>query len=282
MIVLDEAGMAPTRTTARLLEHAARGGAKVIAIGDSGQLPSVLAGGWLRAVGERVGASRLTEVIRQCDPAERRALGALHDGVPERYIEWAVAKGRIEVIAPDRVDERAISEWVPAAAEHGPAQAVMIARDNESRERLNDAARAHRAEAGELGDERLYGGTPLAVGDRIICRNNDARVGVDNGTRGTIRHVDAARVTVETDGGAVRQLPASYVADHVEHAYCLTGHGMQGGTVERALVVATPEPPFRCNQPGARTIACSTHTVPPSARRPRRSRPIEPGRDIGR
>lgn len=36
VIVLDEAGMAPTRLTARLLEHAAEAGAKVIAIGDSG------------------------------------------------------------------------------------------------------------------------------------------------------------------------------------------------------------------------------------------------------
>jgi hypothetical protein len=38
----------------------------------------------------------------------------------------------------------------------------------------------------------------------------------------------------------LRTLPAGYVAEHVEHAYCLTGHGMQGGTVENATVVATP------------------------------------------
>ena len=55
------------------------------------------------------------------------------------------------------------------------------------------------------------------------------------------RHVDAINVVLETDSGAVRELPASYVADHVEHAYCLTGHGMQGGTVERAVVVASPQ-----------------------------------------
>jgi hypothetical protein len=35
-------------------------------------------------------------------------------------------------------------------------------------------------------------------------------------------------------------LPAQYVAEHVEHAYALTGHGMQGATVEAAIVVATP------------------------------------------
>lgn len=241
VIVLDEAGMAPTRLTARLLEHAAEAGVKVVAIGDSGQLPSVLAGGWLRAVGDGVGALRLTEVMRQRDPGERRALGALHDGVPDRYITWADGEDRIEVVRGDAVVERAIEEWVPAAAEQGHGQAVMIARDNETRGRLNDLARAHRADLDELGEERFYGGTPVGVGDRVICRRNDARVGVDNGTRGTVRHVDDARVVLETDSTAMRELPASYVADHVEHAYCLTGHGMQGGTVEQAVVVASPE-----------------------------------------
>jgi hypothetical protein len=241
VIVLDEAGMAPTRLTARLLDHAARAGAKVIAIGDSGQLPSVLAGGWLRAVGERVGALELTEVMRQRDPGERRALGALHDGLPDLYLGWAAGKGRIEVVGGDTIAERAAGEWVAAAADHAPGQAVMIARDNDTRDRLNDLARAHLTEAGELGDQRAYGAVSVAVGDRVICRENDRWVGVENGTRGTVGHVDAGVVVLATDSGLVRELPAGYVCDHVEHAYCLTGHGMQGATVEAAIVVASPE-----------------------------------------
>ena len=180
-------------------------------------------------------------MIRQRDPAERRALGALHEGVPGRYIDWADAEGRIDVVATDRMIESAVREWVPVATEHGAGQVVMIARDNETRARLNDAARTYRAGAGELGEEHVFGGTPVAVGDRVICRDNDARVQVDNGTRGIVRHVTGAGVVLETDAGAIRELPAGYVADHVEHAYCLTGHGMQGGTVERAFVVASPE-----------------------------------------
>ena len=82
VVILDEAGMAPTRLTARLLAHARDAGAKVVAIGDSGQLPSVLAGGWLKAVGSRTGEFRLTEVHRQRNVEERRALSALHNGAP--------------------------------------------------------------------------------------------------------------------------------------------------------------------------------------------------------
>jgi hypothetical protein len=116
----------------------------------------------------------------------------------------------------------------------------MIARENELRDALNHAARELRREQGALGEERDYGGIQLAVGDRIICRRNDRSVDVDNGMRGTVRQLDANTVTIDTDGGLVRELPAAYVQEHVEHAYSLTGHGMQGGTVQKAIVVASP------------------------------------------
>ena len=241
VVVFDEAGMASTRATARLLEAAERAGAKVIAIGDPGQLASVQAGGWLRAVGREVGALRLTEVMRQRDPAERHALAALHDRIPGRYLDWAQHAGRIDTFdASEGAREAAVSEWAGAVDAVGIEQAVMIARDNDTRTALNRAARELRRDHGALGEQRSYGRRELAVGDRVICRRNDHRVDVDNGTRGTVRHLDEDRVVIETDSHLVRELPAQYVAEHVEHAYALTGHGMQGATVEAAIVVATP------------------------------------------
>ena len=68
----------------------------------------------------------------------------------------------------------------------------------------------------------------------MICRRNDRLLDVDNGMRGTVRHVDGDRVVIDTDAGLVRELPAAYVKEHLELAYALTGHGMQGGTVETA------------------------------------------------
>jgi conjugative relaxase-like TrwC/TraI family protein len=241
VIVFDEAGMAPTRSTARLLETAEQAGAKVVAIGDPGQLASVHAGGWLRAVGRELGALRLTEVMRQRDPGERRALAALHDLVPDRYLDWAVRAGRIETFdSRAGAREAAVAEWAAMVGEVGVEQAVMIARDNDTRQPLNTAARELRRDQGQLGERRVYGHRELAVGDRVICRRNDALLDVDNGTRGTVRHLEEHRAVIETDSHLVRELPAQYVAEHVEHAYALTGHGMQGATVEAAIVVATP------------------------------------------
>ena len=240
VVILDEAGMASTRATAQLLEHAAEQGAKVIAIGDPGQLPSVQAGGWLRAVGARLGVMRLTEVMRQRDPAERRALAALHNGIPERYLGWATTNGRAELMGNGHgAVARAVGEWLEGVEEHGLAESVLIARDNETRRALNDLAREHRGAIGALGEDLRYGPVSVAVGDRVILRRNERDVDVDNGMRGTVRHVHASGITIETDAHLIRELPAEYVAEHVEHAYALTGHGMQGGTVERVVVLAS-------------------------------------------
>ena len=240
VVVFDEAAMASTRQTERLLAHAAWVGAKVVAIGDPGQLPSVQAGGWLRAVGARLGAVKLTEVMRQRDAAERFALAGLRDGEPQRWLEWAAPASRVEVL-PDGAEilDQAVAEWAAGVQAHGLEQSVLIARDNDTRRALNRLARKQRREAGALGEDRVYGPVTVAVGDRVICRCNERDLDVDNGTRGIVRHADRRGVVLETDAHTKWHLPASYVAEHVEHAYALIGHGMQGGTVEHAIVVAS-------------------------------------------
>jgi len=240
VVLLDEAGMASTRGTERLLAAAQQAGAKVIAIGDSGQLPSVQAGGWMREVGQRVGVHRLTQVMRQRDVAERRALAHLHDGRAGSYLEWAEKHERVAVHTDDGAITAALEDWRRATGEHGAAQAVLIARDNDTRATLNAAAREHVRALGRLGADVDYGPVTVAAGDRIICRRNDRFADVDNGTRATVLETRPQGLLIETDAGPVRTLPAAYVAEHVEHAYCLTGHGMQGGTVEHATVVAAP------------------------------------------
>ncbi|MEV4419993.1 MobF family relaxase [Patulibacter sp. NPDC049589] len=241
VVILDEAAMASTRQTERMLRWAEDRGVKVIAIGDPGQLPSVQAGGWMRAVGERVGHHRLDQVRRQRDPDERRALGQLHEGHSVPYLEWADQAGRVTVHdLPRNGMDRAVAAWASAVDDHGLASAVLIARDNDARRALNDRAREVRRDLGGLGVDHDYGPVTVAAGDRIICRRNNWELDVDNGTRGTVQSATEDGITLRTDTGAARELPADYVAGHVEPAYALTGHGMQGGTVEWAAVVAEP------------------------------------------
>jgi hypothetical protein len=46
---------------------------------------------------------------------------------------------------------------------------------------------------------------------------------------------------VRTDAGAQRSLDAVYVTEYLQHAYALTAHTIQGGTVEWAGVVGHPD-----------------------------------------
>lgn len=80
--------------------------------------------------------------------------------------------------------------------------------------------------AGLLGPDRLcVAGRELAAGDEIICLRNDRRLGVRNGTTGTIVAVDRAGTTITVDTGADKQIviPAGYPqAGHIAHGYATT------------------------------------------------------------
>jgi len=241
VLLVDEAGMAATRVSARVLAYAERSGVKVIAVGDSGQLASVEAGGWFAALDRARPGPALRDVIRQLDPAERAALTALHDGDPDTYLQHKADDITIHATDGD-AHVAAVDQWVERRAEHGPAGVVMIARDNTLRDQLNTAARARLLADGHLAGAVRIGGREWAVGDRVITRRNNRRLNVDNGTIATITNVTPnGGVQISTDTGQHRTLDAGYVADHLQHAYAITGHSSQGATVHAAIVVGRPD-----------------------------------------
>jgi hypothetical protein len=248
VLIVDEAGMASTRETARVMTHARAAGVKVIAIGDSGQLSSVQAGGWLGSLTRHLGSYELREVMRQRDPRERQLLANVRRGDPTGYITQKHRAGRLHTIADDPQsagagERAAVAAWREHQATCPWGQAVLIARDNDRRERLNALVRAELRPDGRLGESVHVAGKEFAVGDRVIARRNDRLRAVDNGTRGTVIAVDPTEknMLVRTDAGAQRTLDAAYVTEHLQHAYALTAHTIQGGTVEWAGVVGHPD-----------------------------------------
>ena len=248
VLILDEAGMASTRETARVLAHAHAARAKVIAIGDSGQLSSVQAGGWLGSLTRRLGSHELREVMRQRDSRERQLLAQVRRGDPTDYTAEKAARGQVHVYAGDALsasagERAAVVAWGERQAGCQWGQAVLIVRDNHRRERLNALIRAELKRDDQLGESIHIAGHEFAVGDRVVARRNDRERAVDNGTRGTVIAVDPTEkdLVVRTDAGAQRRLDAPYVAEHLQHAYALTAHTIQGATVEWAGVVGRPE-----------------------------------------
>jgi conjugative relaxase-like TrwC/TraI family protein len=243
LVMVDETGMADTRTLTRLLWQAEHAHAKLVLVGDPSQLPAVGPGGLYAAIVERKGAIELTENRRQHDELERLALALLRGGQSRDYLAHAAARGRVDV-ADNRTEAKArlLADWWDAASSD-LAGSVMIAYRRADVAELNSVARTLLNEEGRLGREqlRLDNGLELAVGDRILCTRNDRQLQIANGNRGTIAAIDRTEraVLVDLDDSRRVTLPARYLdAGHVSYGYALTGHKTQGLTVERAFVLA--------------------------------------------
>ena len=243
VLLIDEAGMAPTRHTALLLDIAEDAASKVIAVGESGQLGAVEAGGWLRAVNRQQLSPTVSEVVRQRNPEEREALAALHARDADTYLTHKHDDTTIHDTELEALLELA-GEWHTAQQQHGSPHAVMIARDNLTREQLNRAARTKLKRDGVLLEHGVFiGGREYSPGDRVIARRNHRHHDVDNGTTGTVVAIDARNgvLTIRTDTGQARTLPHKYAAQHLQHAYALTAHGAQAGTFTWVGVIGRPQ-----------------------------------------
>jgi hypothetical protein len=243
LLVVDEAGMADTRTLTRVLLEVEQAEGKVVLVGDPAQLPAVGPGGLYAAVVERNGAVELNDNRRQRDELERRAVALLREGRSRDYLAHVAKDGRLAV-ADSRIEAKAqlIADWWQAARADLPGSAMIAYRRADVAE-LNAVARTLLDREERLGRERirLDNGTELAAGDRVLCTRNDRCLDIANGSRGTIAHVDRARLAIVVDLDDRRRLtlPGRYLeASNVTHAYALTGHKMQGLTVENAFVLA--------------------------------------------
>ncbi|MGH9050279.1 MAG: AAA family ATPase, partial [Acidimicrobiia bacterium] len=240
VVVVDEAAMVGSRKLARLLDHTAAAGAKVVLVGDHHQLPEIDAGGAFAGLAARLNGTELVENRRQSLAWERAALAELRTGEPDRAFSAYQAHGRVHHARdPEQLKERLVNDWWAARARH--PDSIMIATRNADVDDLNRRARYRLAAAGRLGaDDLIAGGRSFAVGDEILATHNDYRLGVLNGTRATITSIDPAAGTIHarTDERDL-VLPPTYAdAGHLTHAYAVTFHKAQGITVSEGFVLA--------------------------------------------
>jgi conjugative relaxase-like TrwC/TraI family protein len=255
VLLVDEAGMVGTRKLARLLEEANRAEAKVILIGDDRQLSSIDAGGGFRGLRLRLGASELTQNRRQQAEWEQQALELVRRFQVQEAVSLYREHDRVVLAeTKDELTRGLLDDWQQAFRDG--QDVVILAQRREDVGRFNLACQRVRIEAGELGSDpeaRLQvADRSLAVGDRVVCGKNALkRLGVANGTRGTVVALDrAARsLTIQVGDNADAKgrgaaegetvtLPVSYLDGkgrpgaprRVDLAYATTGHKSQGLT----------------------------------------------------
>ena len=244
VLVIDEAGMVGTRQLERVLSHAAEAGAKVVLVGDIKQLQAIEAGAAFRSIHERHGGAEIGEVRRQREDWQRDATRDLATDRTGHALEAYRSHGMVhEAQTREQARGDLIERWDRDRQAAPGRSRIILTHTNDEVRALNEAARERMRAASDLGDEvRLTverGERRFASGDRVMFLQNERGLGVKNGTLGTIEHVSAQSMTVQTDDGrSVRFDLRDY--NRIDHGYAATIHKAQGMTVDRAHVLATP------------------------------------------
>lgn len=241
VLVIDEAGMVGSRQLGRVLEHARKAGAKVVLVGDAQQLQPIEAGAAFRAISERVGVTEIATIRRQNEEWARQAS---YDFARGKVKEGLLAYDDRECVHLVKSREQAKAElarrWM---AERDPKRpAIILAHTNDDVRDLNQAVRAARRTADELGTEARFetknGPRDFAALDRVVFLQNDRGLGVKNGTLGTVMRADQGRLVVKLDSGRTATVSEEAYAA-LDHGYAVTVHKAQGVTVDRAYVLAS-------------------------------------------
>ncbi len=245
-VFLDEAGMADHRRLDALTRLIDESGAKLVAVGDGKQLPSIGPGGMFDRLTAHARSAELADIHRTSDPAERQAWAALRRGEPEKAMAHYQAEGRLFFMDDrEQAGEAAVQRWAELTKKR-PIRSVALIADSSNLEidRLNARAQHLRAERGELGQRELplphqhYG---LREGDLVTFTAQHRQPGhprVENGTRAEVTKIgENNKLTLILDGSGRELQLAGKDLENVRLAYAQHVYRQQGATVDRSVVL---------------------------------------------
>lgn len=244
-VILDEAGMVDHKRLDALTELVEHSGAKLIAVGDGKQLPSIGPGGMFDRLTGHAPTAELADIHRTKDPADQRAWQALRAGEPERAMAHYASRGQLHLSdTRDQAAEHAVQTWATLTDGRDIREVALIAdASNQEIDRLNARAQHLRTERGELGHHETplpgvhYG---LREGDLISFTAQHRPSGqprVENGTRGQVSAIHEQGVTITVDGSQRRVQLAGEDLASLRLAYAQHVYRQQGATVERSVVL---------------------------------------------
>ena len=240
VVVVDEAAMLDTAHMAMVTAYAQEAGAKLILVGDDRQLPSIERGGMFGVLKDRFGAATLTEIQRQASGDDRRASEYFAEGQFHKALGIYDAKGGIHWTRTQPEARAELLDSYRADVTKAPDKSRFIfAYTNLDVAELNKGAREVQRQLGRLGEdhelETADGRMAFAAGDRIQFTKTDKKLGFDNGSAGTVRHIENGRVFAELDGGEVIGFDSAAYRNF-RHGYAGTIYKGQGDTVDQAYL----------------------------------------------
>ena len=247
ILIVDEASMASTLDLDRLTALAARSAAKVVLVGDPGQIGVINGpGGMLAALAHAGHAIELEQIHRFSHEWERSASLQLRAGSPQVLTQY-LAEGRLHP-CPDS-DSAVGAVFTHWSRERADGQdALMLARTRLDVDALNQLARAAAQAAGDVtGPVTTAGEREWQAGDLLRTRRNDRSLTL---RESHIRNGDRYRVLGPgPEGGLVVEdltgrgrltLPHDYLEQHCEYGWASTIDSAQGVTADVGIVLVRP------------------------------------------
>ena len=190
VVIVDEAGLAPTTLMKDILHYAAKSShdVRVILTGDSLQLNPVQAGNALELLVAECGSTRLDTIRRQKQESHRQAVkhfcyGRAENGLYTHYQQESVhfAKNK------DWVLHEVVKDYVKFTTHHPEKSALVLALKNVDVDKLNSLIRESLKREGRVAEKGVFVETydgrtkkkvEFAVGDQIVFRQNAPKMAV--------------------------------------------------------------------------------------------------------
>jgi Ti-type conjugative transfer relaxase TraA len=246
VVVLDEAGMVPTKKMAQLVREVEAAGAKLILCGDAKQLQPISAGGPFRSITHRLAEAMtcaLTKIVRQREEWRREAVHHFSQGEAKEALLSYLVHGQLHVVkAREDAVNGLVERWKADNGIHDPKNVLLLCSLNAEVSAVNRLCQEARQEAGQLGETKMFvNGNFIHRGDKILLGKNDKKLDVKNGFTAEVTKVDTVNgwltVRLDKDDREVTLSVANYGTKNIRLGYAMTVHKSQGVTVDHCHVL---------------------------------------------
>lgn len=283
ILVVDEAGLLPTKRMLQLLHLVDRSGAKLILVGDSAQLSPIGAGSGLDLIRKAIAPIELDEIKRQAAAPQRQLVDALVAAATlgrdtERQDTAHAMAALAQSLNGDGMwiscerSQKAVQEVAERVAQwlHPSRMAigrcVALTRSHREAHHVNRIVRAILRARGQFKSEDTEldavtpTGTPyrlkIAINDRVRFLTRLRKHDVYNGTQGFIRGIDETSLHVQlldsSSPSGARSVVIALADLRDDHNrvrlacdYVSTVFGSQGATYDEVVVLKARSMRFR-------------------------------------
>jgi conjugative relaxase-like TrwC/TraI family protein len=237
VVVVDEAGMIGTKTMLRLVKEIQKRGAKLVLVGDSGQLQPIEAGSPFKMMAARLHDVKLRTIVRQDDDWAKQSVKDFAQGKIKEALRPYLDRDLVS-IKKTRADAQLalIDDWKKEGSSN-PKGSLILSATNQEVTELNRRAQGERLKAKAiLGASVGVNGNLIYQNDRILFTKRSREFKVENGSFGTVVKLDSRTLTVILDEGRLVSIPLSKYRE-IQLGYAATTHKAQGMTTKNAFIM---------------------------------------------